>query len=248
MKSNETRVDALKRVALETARRLYWCIRRPRFLEVFGPPGSGKGTLCKELAPLLGIAHLSTGDVFRRHIAAQTSVGRLAKSYIDAGQLVPDDVTVALVRQELLRPAYWKGALFDGFPRNLLQAELLDELLAKSGTGIERAIVLDVDEDTLVWRLSNRRTCSNQSCGRTYHLQSKPPQVPGICDVCKSALYQRPDDVPEAISARLSTYRTVSEPVGNFYAGKAVVIKPTRDTTEQEVVSQVTAALSGRRE
>jgi adenylate kinase len=126
---------------------------------------------------------------------------------------------------------------------------MLDEMLAAWGTGVERAVLLDVDEELLIWRLGNRLTCSNKSCGRTYNLQSKPPQVADTCDVCKSPLYQRSDDLDrDAISERVSTYRRESKPVCEHYAGNLLFVKPTKETTEQDVFSMVTRALRARRD
>jgi adenylate kinase len=146
-----------------------------------------------------------------------------------------------------MRWKYRHGAILDGIPRTLLQALLLDELLADWGLSVEVAVLLDPDEATLIERLSFRLTCSNKACGRTYHLHTKPPKVPGICDACKSPLYQRKDDSPEVIPERLSTHRRESAPTYEHYGRGLVVVKPTPTQTEQDVFGEVIKSLRARR-
>jgi len=228
-------------------RNVLWRLRKPRYIVLLGGPGAGKGTLAKLLMEVLGIAHLSTGDVFRYEISNNTELGLKAKAYIDAGKLVPDSITFAMLRRELTRWKYRNGAILDGIPRTLVQAKMLDHLLNAWGVGVESAVFLDPDERTLIYRLSNRLTCSNKACGRTYHLVSKPPQVPGICDACKSTLYRRKDDAPEVVSERLSTYTLESKPVCEHYGRGLIVFKPTKETSEETLLSEVTTALRARR-
>lgn len=235
-----------KRVSTSTEamiRSLYWKIRKPRYIVVIGPPGSGKGTVAKELGPSIKAAPLSTGDIFRRERQNKTPLGLRIESYIDSGRLVPDALVIAVIRETLQRREYWNGAVIDGFPRTAMQAKLLDKLLEGWNMGVERAVLLDPQEDVIVSRLSKRLTCSNVTCGRTYHLLAKPPQVPDTCDHCKAALYQRKDDVPEVIQERLSTYRREATPICEHYLQKLTVIQPTEGQTEQEVLSQVIHAL-----
>jgi adenylate kinase len=227
----------------EFARSLYWKVRKPTIVILMGPPGSGKGTTALRLAPLLKTSPLSTGDLFRKEIADRTPLGLRLESYINSGKLVPDALVIAVIRENLLRRKYWNGVVLDGFPRTLLQAKLLDKLLQNLGLSVDRVVLLAPAEDVIISRLSARLTCSNTTCGRTYHLQSKPPQVADICDACKSPLMRRKDDVPAVIADRLSTYRRESDPICEHYASKLRVIKPTEVETEEEVFAKVKAAL-----
>jgi len=239
--------DFLNRLCFAFVRFVIWSICLPRFLVLLGGPGAGKGTLAKMLVPFLGLAHLSTGDVFRRERDNKTELGLKIQGYIDAGILVPDEITIAVLRKELMRWKYRRGVILDGIPRTLTQAKLLDELLAGWSQSVDAVVLLDPDEAVLIERLSFRLTCTNKACGRTYHLHTKPPKVPGICDACKSPLYQREDDSnSEAISERLSVYRRESKPIYVHYGALLVVIKPAADSTEQEVLSAAIQAFRGR--
>ncbi len=228
-------------------RTLFWRFRKPRYIILLGPPGSGKGTLATQLAPALRIKAMSTGDVFRREKAANTKFGRQVKAHLADGSLVPDSLTLAIVRRELIRPRYWFGAIEDGFPRTIAQAEQFELLLAKWGVSVEWTVLLDVNDDDLIDRLSNRRTCTNKSCGRTYNLKYERSVEAGICDVCHAPTAQRDDDVPEVISARLRTYREETQPLCNYYQVRNVLVSvhPTGDMTKQEVFVLVKAALQG---
>ena len=169
---------------------------------LLGAPGAGKGTQAALLRDRLGIPHIATGDLFRAAIRAATPVGREAKSYIDAGQLVPDAVTIRMLEERLQLPDAADGAILDGFPRTGVQAAALDEFLGDLGTGVSAALLIDVPPEDLVERLSGRRVC--ESAGHLFHVNLNPPRVPGICDVDGSPLIQRADDTPETIRARLS--------------------------------------------
>lgn len=237
----------LNRLCFAFVRFVIWPICPAQFIVLLGGPGAGKGTLAKLLAPFLGLAHLSTGDVFRRERDNKTELGLKIQAYLDAGQLVPDDITIAVLRKELMRWKYRRGAILDGIPRTLLQAQLLDELLAGWGQRVDAVILLDPDEAVLIERLAFRLTCSNKVCGRTYHLHAKPPKAPGICDACKSPLYQRKDDSPEVIPVRLSTYRRESAPICEHYGRGLVVVKPALKDTEQDVFNEATSSLRARR-
>ncbi|MEO8468745.1 MAG: adenylate kinase [Chloroflexota bacterium] len=169
---------------------------------LLGAPGAGKGTQAALLSDRLGIPHIATGDLFRAAIRAATPVGLEAKSYIDAGQLVPDDVTIRMLEERLQLPDAADGAILDGFPRTAVQAAALDEFLGDLGTGVSAALLIDVPPEDLVERLSGRRVCD--AAGHVFHVNLNPPQIPGLCDVDGSPLIQRADDTPETIRARLS--------------------------------------------
>ena len=169
---------------------------------LLGAPGAGKGTQAALLRDRLGIPHIATGDLFRAAIRAATPVGREAKRYIDAGQLVPDDVTIRMLEERLQLPDAADGAILDGFPRTGVQAAALDEFLGDLGTGVSAALLIDVPPEDLVERLSGRRVC--EAAGHLFHVNLNPPRVPGICDVDGSPLIQRADDTPATIRARLS--------------------------------------------
>ena len=169
---------------------------------LLGAPGAGKGTQAALLRDRLGIPHIATGDLFRAAIRAATPVGREAKRYIDAGQLVPDAVTIRMLEERLQLPDAGDGAILDGFPRTGVQAAALDEFLGDLGTAVSAALLIDVPPEDLVERLSGRRVC--EVAGHLFHVNLNPPRVPGICDVDGSPLIQRADDTPATIRARLS--------------------------------------------
>lgn len=169
---------------------------------LLGAPGAGKGTQAALLRDHLGIPHIATGDLFRAAIRAATPVGLEAKRYIDAGQLVPDDVTIRMLEERLKQPDAADGAILDGFPRTAVQAVALDEFLAGLDTAVSAALLIDVPAEDLVERLSGRRVC--EASGHPFHVTLHPPRVPGVCDIDGSRLIQRADDTPDTIRARLS--------------------------------------------
>ncbi len=169
---------------------------------LLGAPGAGKGTQAALLRDHLGIPHVATGDLFRAAIRAATPVGLEAKSYIDAGRLVPDEVTIRMLRERLEQADAADGAILDGFPRTAVQAAALDEFLTEQGTTVSAALMIDVPPEDLVERLSGRRVC--EASGHLFHVTLNPPRVPGVCDLDGSRLIQRADDSPETIRARLS--------------------------------------------
>lgn len=185
-------------------------------LILFGPPGAGKGTQGALLAERLDLLRLSTGDVLRDAVRRGTAMGSEAKRYMDAGELVPDEVILGIVGDYLAGEAGNTGVIFDGFPRTLPQAERLDALLAELGRPLRAVLVLDVDNDTLVKRLSGRRSCG--SCGATYNVYFEPPREKGRCDVCGSELAQRADDDASTVQRRLSVYAEQTEPLIAYYA------------------------------
>jgi adenylate kinase len=188
---------------------------------LFGPPGAGKGTQAAAIIDHLKIPQVATGDIFRRHLKEGTPLGKLAKSYMDSGALVPDHVVCDIVASRLAEDDAAKGALLDGFPRTVAQAELLQKWLHDHGRKVDAVISLVVDDKALVARLAARRTCPND--GSTYHLVNSPPQRDGICDACGGPLIQRDDDKESTILARLQTYREQTEPVLSWLDGKAPI-------------------------
>jgi adenylate kinase len=190
-------------------------------LIIFGPPGAGKGTQAERIVKKTGIPHISTGDMFREAAAKQTELGRKVKEYMDKGELVPDDIVVKVVEERLKQPDCEKGFLLDGFPRTLIQAKALDEILERLKTRIDAVINLEVSEEEIIKRLSNRRVC--KVCGAVYHLIFNPPKTPGKCDKCGGELYQRDDDKEEAIRNRLKVYQTQTQPLIEYYRKKEVL-------------------------
>src|SRR5579875_4209627 len=184
-------------------------------LVLVGPPGAGKGTQAEFIAEHFAIPKISTGDIFRANVSGGTDLGRLAKKYMDAGDLVPDEVTNAMVRDQLAQPDAQNGFLLDGFPRNVAQAGELDDMLAELGSPLSVVLDLDVDFDEVVKRLSGRRTC--KSCGHVWHVEYDSPTVEGVCDRCGGELYQRDDDKPETVRHRLEVYAAQTAPLVDFY-------------------------------
>ena len=192
-----------------------------RNIVLMGPPGAGKGTLATKLREELHLVHISTGDMFREAIKNLTELGKLAKSYLDSGNLVPDQVTIALVKERLSRDDCANGFLLDGFPRTLVQAEALDELTKEINRPIETVINLDCDTNELVRRISGRRVCKN--CGAPYHIETMKPKVEGVCDICGGPLFQRPDDNEEALKVRLQHYVLSTKPLLRYYEDKGLL-------------------------
>jgi adenylate kinase len=209
-------------------------------LVLVGPPGAGKGTQAEFIAAHFGIPKISTGDIFRANVSGGTELGRLAKKYMDAGDLVPDEVTNAMVRDRLAQDDARDGFLLDGFPRNVAQAGELNGILDELGLALSVVLDLDVDNDEVVKRLSGRRTC--KKCGHVWHLEFDPPSKAGICDKCGGELFQRDDDKPETVRHRLDVYAAQTAPLIDFYrdAGQLVAIAaigPVEDVTERAVAA-----------
>jgi adenylate kinase len=228
-------------------RNLLWRFRRPTYITLLGGPGAGKGTIAVELAPVLGLTHLSTGALIRKEIAQGTDFGKQVKATVEAGGLAPDELVVSILARALKSPENRRGVILDGFPRTLRQAQMLDEQLADWGVSLTKAIWLELSEADLIERLSLRRTCSNNGCGRSYHLEFQPPKVTDTCDACGSPLIQRKDDAPESIKARLVTYKEESAPLRQYYkstkGGALVFINPTNAMTKEEVLAKVSSIL-----
>ena len=187
-----------------------------------GPPGAGKGTQAAMLAERLGITHVASGDLFREALKAETELGLTAKSYMDRGELVPDEVTIAMIRERLLKPDCDEGIILDGFPRTIEQAKALKELLVKQEKTIDAALFIDASEDELVRRLSSRWTCRN--CQAIYNLISNPPREKGKCDICGGELYQRADDLPETVRNRIRVYWDQTSPLIDYYRDEGLLI------------------------
>nr|WP_277874705.1 adenylate kinase [Mesobacillus harenae] len=185
---------------------------------LMGLPGAGKGTQAEKIVAKYNIPHISTGDMFRSAIKEGTELGIKAKSFMDKGALVPDEVTIGIVRERLSKEDCEKGFLLDGFPRTVAQAEALEYMLADLGKKIDYVINIDVDSDILMERLTGRRICKN--CGATYHLVFNPPSQEGICDRCGGELYQRADDNADTVQNRLDVNIQQTKPLLNFYEEK----------------------------
>lgn len=179
------------------------------FVVLLGPPGAGKGTQAQRIAERTGLVHISTGDMFREHVREGTELGTLAKQYMDKGELVPDEVTIRMLLERISRPDAAKGALFDGFPRNVAQAEALDQGLAERDEKIDHGLLISVPDEELVSRLSGRWIC--RQCGTLFHERFDPPKQAGVCDKCGGELYQRDDDRPDVVRSRLENQKP---PVG----------------------------------
>ncbi|MXM62284.1 adenylate kinase [Streptomyces sp. HUCO-GS316] len=188
-----------------------------------GPPGAGKGTQAAFLAKNLSIPHISTGDLFRANISKQTELGKLAKSYMDRGELVPDEVTIAMAKDRMEQPDAENGFLLDGFPRNVSQAEALDEMLKSEGMKLDAVLDLEVPEEEVVKRIAGRRICRNDS-SHVFHVSYKAPKKEGVCDVCGGELYQRDDDSEETVRKRLEVYHTQTEPIIDYYKAQGLVV------------------------
>lgn len=206
---------------------------------LMGPPGAGKGTQAAELVKEFNIPHISTGDMFRAAMKEGTEMGKLAKSYIDAGNLVPDSVTVGIVRDRLAQDDCKKGFILDGFPRTVEQADALDGILKDLGLSLKRVLNINVPAADLVERAVGRRIC--KKCGATYHIKFNPSQKDGVCDECGGELFQRADDTAETMTNRLSVYEASTKPLIDYYQkagiytevdGRQAIDKVTKDLVE----------------
>ncbi|HHW48518.1 MAG TPA: adenylate kinase [Clostridiaceae bacterium] len=210
-------------------------------LILLGAPGAGKGTQAVILAEKLKIPHISTGDIFRANIKEGTELGKKAKEFIDRGALVPDDITVGIVKDRLSKPDCKNGFLLDGFPRTIPQAEYLDDVLCKMNMSVDYAINIDVPDDVIIKRLSGRRVCP--ACGITYHIVNNPPQQGDVCDGCVTGVVQRDDDKEETIQKRLIAYHEQTEPLIDYYKnkGKLIVVDGTKEI--EEITSEILKAI-----
>jgi adenylate kinase len=207
-----------------------------------GPPGAGKGTQAAFLAKNLSIPHISTGDLFRANISQQTELGKLAKSYMDAGNLVPDEVTIGMAKDRMEKPDAEGGFLLDGFPRNVSQAEALDEMLKTEGMKLDAVLDLEVPEEEVVKRIAGRRICRKDS-SHVFHVTYSQPKKQGVCDVCGGELYQRDDDSEETVRKRLEVYHTQTEPIIDYYKVQGLVVTISALGKVDEVTSRAMEAL-----
>ena len=204
---------------------------------LMGLPGAGKGTQASEIVKKFPIPHISTGDMFRKAIKDETDLGKEAKSYMDRGELVPDEVTVGIVKERISEDDAKKGFLLDGFPRTIDQAESLNQIMSELDREIDAVINIEVPEEELMNRLTGRRIC--EKCGTTYHLVFNPPKVDGICDIDGGKLYQREDDNPETVSNRLSVNVKQSKPILEYYNNKGVLKNIDGSKDIEEVTTDV---------
>ena len=207
-------------------------------LVLVGPPGAGKGTQAQFIAEHLSVPKISTGDIFRANVSQGTPLGVQAKAFMDRGDLVPDDVTIEMVRNRLHEPDAVSGFLLDGFPRTVPQAEVLDDMLREVDAKLDVVLELVVDDDEVIRRLSGRRTC--RTCNHIWHVDFDPPQVPGRCDLDGGELYQRDDDKAETIANRLQVYADSTAPLVAYYAGRGLLVGidatgPVDDVTQRAI-------------
>ncbi|HOQ37613.1 MAG TPA: adenylate kinase [Acetivibrio sp.] len=206
-------------------------------LVLLGAPGAGKGTQAVILSEKYNIPHISTGDIFRSNIKNNTELGKKAKEYIDKGLLVPDELTIDIVKDRINKPDCSDGFILDGFPRTIFQAQELDKILEGMGIELDCVLNIDVSDEKIIKRLSGRRVCQ---CGKTYHILNNPPKKEGICDSCNGELFQREDDREETVIQRLETYHKQTEPLIEYYekSGKLVTVegRESIDDTTKEVL------------
>lgn len=206
------------------------------FIVLLGPPGAGKGTQAQRLAAATRLLHISTGDMFRENVKNGTELGKLANEYMAKGDLVPDDLTIRMLLERIGRPDAEAGAMFDGFPRNVVQAGALDEALAARGAKIDRALYIFVHDEELMSRLSGRWICRN--CGALYHERNDPPAKAGVCDKCGGELYQREDDRPEVVATRLQKQKPPAELIEHYRTAGVL-----REIDGERPLDDVTASL-----
>jgi adenylate kinase len=213
----------------------------PAFIVLLGPPGVGKGTQAKIIAEATGLPHVSSGDLFRENMKNETDLGRLAQSYINKGELVPDDVTIGMIRDRLSRPDRKSGALLDGFPRTTVQAVALENLLAEFGGKVDTVPYIFASEATLVERLGGRWTCKAQ--GHVFHEKHNPPKKAGVCDFDGSELYQRDDDKAETVTRRIQVYFAQTAPLVAYYRERGRLFEIDGAQSIEKVTADLLAAL-----
>ena len=211
------------------------------YIILLGAPGAGKGTQADSLSSELNLPHIASGDLFREALKKETELGLLAKSYMERGELVPDEVTIKMILQRIEMPDCVSGCLFDGFPRTLAQAEALDKGLADKGKSIDKVLYIKVSNEELLERLGGRWLCQN--CQTPYHLITAPPKVPGKCDKCGGELYQRDDDKEETVKERLRVFFAQTIPIVDYYRGQNKLIEVNGNQGIREVAKEIMLSL-----
>jgi adenylate kinase len=215
------------------------------YIIFLGAPGAGKGTQAAKAARELGVVHIATGDLFRQALEKETELGLKAKSYMEKGVLVPDQITIGMVLERISAPDLKAGAILDGFPRNLAQAQALDEALSQKGKAIDKVMYIKVPEEELLKRLGGRWIC--RQCQTPYHATNSPPKVEGRCDKCGGELYQRPDDTEESIRKRLEVYSVETAPLIDYYSQRGKLVEIDGGGSVDEVDRRIVAAIKGER-
>ena len=216
--------------------------QQPTYIILLGPPASGKGTQASRLEDKLSIPHVASGDLFRYNLKNETELGLKAKTYMDKGELVPDDVTIAMVLDRLSRKDCENGAVLDGFPRTIPQAEALDEALDEEDESIDLVLNIQAPEDVLIKRVTGRRLC--RQCGASYHLEYNPPEESGVCDECGGELYQRDDDTEETARKRLEVYREQTQPLVDYYRDQDLLVDIDGDQSIDDVTESLIDAIN----
>jgi len=212
---------------------------------LLGPPGAGKGTQAAKIVEKYNIPHISTGDIFRKNIKEGTPLGTKAKEFMDQGLLVPDELTVGLVTDRISQDDCKEGFMLDGFPRNLAQAEQLDDFLKQAAIDLTKVINIEVDKELLVSRAVGRRIC--KSCGATFHVEFNPPKEDGVCDVCQGELYQRADDNEETVAKRIQVYLDETKPLVEYYSKQGVVASINGDQSIDKVFEDISDSLGSEK-
>lgn len=215
------------------------------FIVLLGLPGAGKGTQARTIAEILDIPHISSGDIFRENFKQQTELGILADGFVSRGELVPDDITIAMIEIRISQPDCVRGAILDGFPRTPAQAEALEKMLAKLGGRISAVPYIDVSPSILVERLSGRWTC--RAAGHIYHEKFSPPKQPGKCDLDGSELYQREDDRAETVRKRITVYLTQTQPLIDYYMQRGLLSEINGDQAIEKVTADLIVSLKEKR-
>ncbi|MGC9003587.1 MAG: adenylate kinase [bacterium] len=208
---------------------------------LLGAPGAGKGTHAKQLSSILGIPHISTGDIFREEMKNNSELGKEVKRYVERGELVPDEIVNKIVKKRLSQDDCKKGFILDGYPRTVPQAIALDEIVKELSLPLKKVINLVVGEEEIIRRLSGRRICRN--CGAIFHIINMPPKKEGICDYCGGELYQREDDTPEAIKHRLAVYHEQTEPLIRYYKDKGLLVNVNCEVPLEQSVEEIVRIL-----